>query len=89
MRLSSVKAVVRFRGNDREQLSLPARERRRPEHDRGVELHRRIHRRGVLAHYVDDVPDSTRAFERLIEELLEKAGSLPHRDLFDVGHGGT
>ena len=49
MRLRSVKAVVRLRGDHRKHFTLTSTQRRRPEHDGSVKFHRSIHRpRGLM-----------------------------------------
>lgn len=86
VRLRSVEAVVRLRRHNRQHLSLPPRERRRAEHQGSVERHRRVHRPRVLAHDVDDVPDTAGALQGIVEELLQQAFRLADRDLLDIGH---
>ena len=87
MRLRSVEAVVRFRGDDRQHLALPSGERRATVHDLPIHPHRRVHGTGIQAHDVDDVPDPPRAFDGRVEQLLEAAGRFGERDLVDVRHG--
>jgi hypothetical protein len=86
VRLSSVKAVVRLRGDHRKHFTLTSTQGRRPEHDGSVKLHRSVHRPRTDAHDVHDVPHAPRAFDRPVEQLSQKASGFVNGYLSDVGH---
>lgn len=78
--------TAHLRGHNRRQhFALHAAEGRFAMHDDAVEADAGLHGARVDAHDVDDAPDATRAFQRLLEEALQQAGRFVNRNLANPG----
>lgn len=86
MMLQSVMALVDGRYDDRNHLSLGARQLRWAAHQRRVELEVLFHARGVVAVDAKDVVDPAIGFTKPVIQSPQGFGRLRFLDVVDEGH---